>query len=67
MFRTLHILILEIWNYIRVKNILQTRKVPVNRTLTFQKNCFIYFNESSLKIMKQFSFHLKSSFRSRDI
>ena len=32
-----------------------------------RKNCFIYFNERLLKIMKNaFVFHLKSSFRSQD-
>ena len=43
--------------------ILQTRKVSVDRTLTIQKNCFIYFNESPLKIMKNnFHFILKALF-----
>ena len=33
-----------------------------------KKNCFICFNESPLKMMKNvFSFYLKSSFRAQDI
>ena len=34
----------------------------------YRKICFIYFNESHLKMMKmQFSFHHKISLRSQDI
>ena len=34
----------------------------------FPKNCFICFNESPLKMMKNaFLFHVKSSFRSQNI
>ena len=32
-----------------------------------KKSCFICFNESPLKMMKCFLFHLKSYFRSQDI
>ena len=39
-----------------------------SRALTFQKNCFIQFNESPLKIMKNILlYHVKSSFPSRNI
>ena len=32
-----------------------------------KKVCFIFFNQSPLKLMKNAFFHLKSSFRSQDI
>ena len=48
---------------LKIFYILQTRKVPVGRTLTFQKNIFIYFNKSPLKIMRNnFHFILKALF-----